>query len=227
MMIKVGIIGDSMLHRKSLLLAINLFGKMQAVVDAPPDVLLMNKLRGRQVDVVVLDLHHTELSPLTVCEMVKRNLPSSKLLVIDHAFTIDSAANLFAAGATGIITPGIILIELKAAISTLFSESAVPAELEHLLLLNKGYHHPEQIAAQKPAGRETTFTKREIEVIRLIGHEMTSTEIARKLNVAHSTIETHRQSIMEKTGSKNFIGVLIYALRNNYIHIDDLPLKRS
>ena len=59
---------------------------------------------------------------------------------------------------------------------------------------------------------------REMEVLRLItGAELTNDEIAQKLNVSKRTIEFHRKNIMKKTGCKNLVQLVKYALKNGFI----------
>jgi DNA-binding NarL/FixJ family response regulator len=66
------------------------------------------------------------------------------------------------------------------------------------------------------------LTTREIEIIQLATKEKCSKEIADLLNISTRTVEKHRKHIMEKTDSKNFIGVILYALKKDIISLDDL-----
>jgi DNA-binding CsgD family transcriptional regulator len=42
------------------------------------------------------------------------------------------------------------------------------------------------------------------------------------LFISTRTVENHRKRIIEKTQAKNFIGVVLYALKINAINIDDI-----
>ena len=46
--------------------------------------------------------------------------------------------------------------------------------------------------------------------------------MADELNIAHRTVEAHRRHIIEKTNSKNIIGVVVYALKCKLITLDDI-----
>lgn len=48
-----------------------------------------------------------------------------------------------------------------------------------------------------------TFTKREIEVLTLIGEGFSSKQIAGKLFISINTVETHRRHLLEKMQVKN------------------------
>lgn len=59
-----------------------------------------------------------------------------------------------------------------------------------------------------PKATNPLFSKREMEIIRLISVGYTSTEIAEKLFIAHNTVNTHRKNILRKADCRN-LGQLI------------------
>jgi DNA-binding NarL/FixJ family response regulator len=63
--------------------------------------------------------------------------------------------------------------------------------------------------------KETFLTPRELDVLKLIINEYTSQEIAEKLSLSQYTVDTHRKSIYRKTGAKNLIGLVRYAIDRN------------
>jgi DNA-binding CsgD family transcriptional regulator len=65
------------------------------------------------------------------------------------------------------------------------------------------------------------LTDREIEIIKMACVELSSKEIADRLCISARTVENHRKRIMEKTRTKNFIGVVLYALKINAIALED------
>ncbi|MGL5891445.1 MAG: response regulator transcription factor, partial [Bacteroidia bacterium] len=64
-----------------------------------------------------------------------------------------------------------------------------------------------------PAG----LTAREIEILQLICHEFTAAEIAEKLFLSVRTVEGHRNNLLEKTGSKNAAGLVMFAVKNRIV----------
>lgn len=62
---------------------------------------------------------------------------------------------------------------------------------------------------------EIEFTNRELDVLRLIMEENTTSEIADKLQISPYTVEGHRKNLLQKTNSKNVVGLIKYALLNN------------
>lgn len=62
------------------------------------------------------------------------------------------------------------------------------------------------------------LSKREMEVLMLISEEMTSKEIASKLGLSESTIETHRKNLLLKLKAKSVVGLIKAAIKNGIIN---------
>lgn len=62
------------------------------------------------------------------------------------------------------------------------------------------------------------LSPREIEIITLISLEYSGKEISEQLFISIHTVETHRKNIMKKLQTKNTIGLVKYALKNNLIN---------
>jgi DNA-binding NarL/FixJ family response regulator len=63
------------------------------------------------------------------------------------------------------------------------------------------------------------FTRRELEVLDLICTGSSNMEIADQLFLSLRTIEGHKSKLISKTGVKNSIGLVMYALKNRIIEI--------
>jgi len=61
------------------------------------------------------------------------------------------------------------------------------------------------------------LSERETEIITLISLEYSAREISEELFISINTVETHRKNIMKKLNTKNVIGLVKYALKNNLI----------
>ena len=61
------------------------------------------------------------------------------------------------------------------------------------------------------------LTDREREVLLLVCEEMTSAEIAKRLHIASTTVETHRQNIAKKLGTSSVVGQVRAAIRGGLI----------
>lgn len=59
------------------------------------------------------------------------------------------------------------------------------------------------------------ITSRETEIIKLICDQYSSEEIADKLCLSAKTVKRHRQIMFDKTGVKNVVGLVLFAIKNN------------
>ena len=67
----------------------------------------------------------------------------------------------------------------------------------------------------------TYFTKRENEILNLICKQYTTIEIAEKLFISPRTVEGHRNNLLTKTASKNIAGLVVYAIQNKLVILDE------
>ncbi len=64
---------------------------------------------------------------------------------------------------------------------------------------------------------QSNLSKREFEIIRLIGKGLNSKTIGEHLFISRHTVDTYRRTILEKTNCKNAAELISYATRNNLI----------
>jgi DNA-binding NarL/FixJ family response regulator len=75
------------------------------------------------------------------------------------------------------------------------------------IIVNRFNVKPEAKRSGQSAGG-ALLSAREIELIKLIGEELTMREIAQKLFISEHTVKTHRKNIMAKMEVKNTAGLM-------------------
>lgn len=61
------------------------------------------------------------------------------------------------------------------------------------------------------------LTRREVEVLKLVCQQMTTEEIANKLFISVKTVNGHRNNLLQKTGSRNVTGLVMYAVKHRIV----------
>lgn len=61
------------------------------------------------------------------------------------------------------------------------------------------------------------LSKQEERILQLICQEKSNQEISEHLFIAKSTVEWHKNQLLEKTGSKNVVGLVKFAIKKNLI----------
>lgn len=92
-----------------------------------------------------------------------------------------------------------------------------------LLLLHQGGHPGGKHLPQLPQVlQQKVLSDREQEVLSLIVQGYINKEIASQLNIALSTVVTHRKNIMDKLGVKSVSALTIYAIMHGYVDINKI-----
>ncbi len=217
-MLKVALADDHQLFRKSLRLMLSTFKGVEVVLEAENGEHLLELMAGTHVDLLLLDIQMPHMDGYQACIKVRKAFPEVKILILSQLTSKESVHKVMECGANGF-----------------FSKNTDPAQLENAIrsIRDKDFYFGTDLGTvlrdailwHKQNQSQYTvmpISKREVEVIRLACQELSSMEIADRLNINVRTVETHRKRIMEKTNSKNFIGVILYALHNKIIQLEEL-----
>ena len=95
--------------------------------------------------------------------------------------------------------------------------------IRSLLSLQQSAHaHGRNLPLMPKVLQRKVLSDREIEVMNLIVQGFINKEIAEQLNIALSTVVTHRRNIMEKLGVKSVSALTIYAVTHGYVDISKI-----
>lgn len=165
---------------------------------------LINRLQSSPADMVLLDLNMPHLDGIKTLEILKRDFPKIKVIVLTNYNQPQLIEVVKKLGAHGYLlknTPSAILKEAisKVANGELYFEEEVPTDTEANHYFIDDFMKKYQL------------TKREVEIIRMIGKELTSKQIGDNLFISEFTVSTHRRNIMKKLNAKNVAGLLKFA----------------
>lgn len=74
---------------------------------------------------------------------------------------------------------------------------------------------PRPLRAPHPA--PTRFSRRELEVLRLVVDDRCNQEIADRLFLSVRTVESHRRALLQKSGTRTLAGLVAWALREGMV----------
>jgi two-component system response regulator DegU len=219
-MLKVGIVDDHRLFRKSLALLIGTFDDTEVHIDACNGREFLDKLEDTPIDLVLLDIEMPEMDGFATCAYLREHYPEIKVLIVSQLTTRESIHKIMELGADGYFTKNSDPAQLEQAITSLH-QNGFYFGMELGNVLREAILWEKKKLA-KPADLPVALTPREIEIITMAARELSSTEIAAALNINVRTVDGHRNRLIEKTGAKNFIGVVLYALRHQFFLLEDL-----
>ncbi len=218
-MLRIAVTDDHTLFRKSLSFLINSFKNMEVVLEASNGQELLEKLKHQSIDILLLDLQMPKMDGFQTYQRLNTEYPDIKVLVLTFLNEVEIIRKIMELGVHGY-----------------FTKNTDPNELERALLkLNEdGFYFEKSLAniikdiIEKPPlnisieQQPVTFTERETEILRLTLKEYSGIEIADTLYISPKTVEKHKRNLMEKTQSKNFIGVIMYAFSYEILSLNEL-----
>ena len=176
-------------------------------------------------DIAIVDLSMPELDGLEVTRQIKRESPSTEVLIYTMYDTPRLVREVLAAGARGYVLKSDTARQLISAVEALsehkpfFTSVVSESILEGYLQFVSG--DDPSVVRKGAAGAPNPLTKREREIVQLLAENLTNKEIATKLSISVKTVETHRSAIMKKLGLSSIVELVYYALRNKLVELED------
>ncbi len=157
----------------------------------------LEKIKQLKPNVVLLDLGLRSHNSLHVVEVVKRDFPMAKIIVMDLAPVQADILQYVKAGANGFILKDASLNDLLITIRAVADGSTILPPLLIDSLFSQIIEHAVREGKTKIKSA-VRMTAREREVILHLGEGMSNKEIGQKMRVSNYTIKSHIHNIMEK-----------------------------
>lgn len=155
-------------------------------------------------DIVLLDINLPDQSGMDVCkELMKRNA-SLKILALTNFDQLTYLQGMKDAGARGYLLKNSSSEEIQKALEE------VSADREYWL-------GKTDVKQSIDDHNQLLLTRREVEVLKLIAEGLTNQEIADKLFISASTVDTHRKNLISKLNVKNTAALVRTAVENKII----------
>jgi len=165
-------------------------------------------LAANEADVILLDVNLPGQDGIEMCKIIKKHYPDIKIIGLTTFSQASFITSMLRNGASGYLFKNASEAELTEAILTVHAGKRYLSDEVHEKLISK--------ATQQASGKSgfiPKLTRREKEVLELIMEECTTQEIAKRLFLSVSTVETHRMNLCSKLGAKNVAGLVKNAIK--------------
>lgn len=209
-MIDVIVCDDHPVVRKGLTWIIQSGLEVRSIREAGDSQALLDLVRERPGDVVLLDVGLPGRGGLDVLRQLRQEWPRLPVLMLSVHPADHYAVRALRAGASGYLTKDLATQELVKAVQTVTGgHRYVTPEVAEQLADDLG----------RPADREPheTLSDREFEVLALIGSGKTVSQIAIDLRLSYNTISTYRARVLAKLGLKTDSDIVRYTLRHGLV----------
>ena len=213
-MLKVFITDDHELYLEGLVLLLNKQPGIQVVGSALTGKELLQKLPEVDVDILLLDVHLPDTGEEELLKKIRTVHPDLKILYLTIMRGTRYIHKLIRHDIHGYILKNTSIEELVKALKTVSEGKKYFSREINIIDTDQDFRNTVTIEDKKV---DEILSKREIEVLTLICKEYSNSEIAEKLFLSVSTVETHRKNLIAKLGVNNTVGLVKFALRNNLI----------
>ncbi len=200
---------DHPMYREGVVRAMRDTGRIHVVAEVGDGRAALDAIREHRPAVALLDYRMPELDGLAVVAAAARESLPTRVLLLSATEDPATVYEALAAGAVGYLTKESDRDEIVAAV---------------ISCANGGGYMPSQIASglanevrQRSRGDATLLSPREAEVIILIADGLSVPDIAKRLQLAPTTVRTHVQHLYEKLGVSDRAAAVAEAMRRRLV----------
>lgn len=214
--IKILIADDHHIFREGFKVLLKNQHEIELVGEAENGRELLEMAAKLQPDVAIVDIKMPVMDGIEACKHIKKKFPDMKVIALSMFNDDNLIVDMLEAGAKGYLLKNTNKNELIQATKAVYEGStyyctATSNKLAKMIAeskFNPYRNHPVK-----------KFTSRETDIMKLVCDQYTNKEIATTLGLSIRTVESHREKIQEKTGAKNAIGVVIYAIKHGIYEV--------
>lgn len=209
--ITVVVIDDNRVLREALAAMLGGLADIHAVASADADFTL---IAAAKPHVLLLDVGLRDEDSLRVASRLTKEHPAAKVIAMDLFPVNEEIREFVNAGVAGFVLKDASFDEFVATIrSVAGGKKVLPPQMAESLF--------SQIAKASDGHDDARtlddvrMTRREREVIELIGEGLSNKEIAKRLNIASHTVKSHVRNVMEKLALHSRLQIAAYSHRQD------------
>jgi two-component system NarL family response regulator len=216
MSIRILLVDDHQMMRDGLRAILDLEDALDVVGEAGNGYEALELAETLRPDVVVMDIGMKDLNGIEATRQIRAQSPQAKVIALSTYSDESYVLGMFEAGATGYVLKDAAVEEMRRAIRAvaagqhfLSPEIAGSVVASHL----RG-------SSQDHAAAASTLAPRERQILQLLAEGHTSSEIARRLHIATTTVDSHRRNIMKKLDLHSVAELTKYAIREGLTSLE-------
>ncbi|WP_432673136.1 response regulator transcription factor [Flavobacterium sp. SM2513] len=202
-MITIVIAEDHQALIDGIKLALNLEPDIEVIGEANDGEELIKLVRLQKPHVVLTDIRMPKCDGITATRTIKEEFPMIQVVAFSMFDQAEAVSQMREAGASGYIMKNSSLAKVVEAIRTVAKNETF---FDTSIVADKTGVNQEEIV----------LSKREKEILRLIGEGNSSNEISEILSIGKSTVDTHRKNILKKLSIQGKSDLVRFAVERKY-----------
>ncbi len=200
------IVDDHKLFRSGLKYILEESNLYQVVAEASNGAEFLDLLKKHLPDLVILDINMPVINGIEAAKRAIAMYPDLNILILSMHSESEYYTTLLETGVKGFVLKDADNEEFFTAIQTVLRGGTY---FSQELLMN--------IIRKESRITSVKLTRREREVLELLSKGHSNQEISGFLKISQRTVERHRTILLEKTGSRNSVSLIVYAIKNELI----------
>jgi DNA-binding NarL/FixJ family response regulator len=215
--IKIIIVDDHKLFREGLNYVVSQMDGFEIVGEASSGKDFLEMIDSIDVDIVLMDICMPDIDGIETTAKAVEKRPNIKIVALTMFCDEEYYYKMIQAGVSGYILKESGKEELETAIHAVAAgENYFSQKLLHNIIKNL---HNSKTFKVPVNSNEIKLTSRETEILKLICQGLSNSEISDRISLSPRTVEGHKSNLISKTGVKNSVSLVIYALKNHLIDI--------
>ncbi len=207
---RIIIADDHGIVREGLRLLIDKQPDMEVIGEAEDGLMVVRLAKELLPDVVIMDISMPNLNGVQATQLILRENPNAKVVVLSMYFNRDFVMETLNAGALGYVLKSCVLDELLRAIRTVAANEHYLSPRVADILVEDYISHLPAAKNKSIAGR---LTSRECQILQLLAEGKSIKQIALRLNISPKTADANRRQIMDKLDISSVAELTKYAIR--------------
>lgn len=203
---RVLICDDHPIIRRGLRVSLGSMNAVEVCGEASNGVEALKETKRTSPDLLLLDLALPDIDGMEVLRRIRREVPTTDVLVVSMSDSKEHARRALLLGARGYLLKTVEGNELASAIECIrggglfFCHSTDGRDSLPPKRSAKKVEHPQ------------TLSVRQAQILKFVADGKTNRQTASILNISHRTVEEHRKRIMEKLGLQSIAELVRYAV---------------
>lgn len=211
-MIKIALVDDHVIFRKSLAILIGMFQDFEIILEASNGKEFIHQLNKKNIpDIVLMDMTMPIMDGLETTKWLKQSVYHIKVIALSMIKNELLILKMLKYGARGYILKDCEPEELRKALLEVHINGYYFNELiTHKIKIDV---EKEKVIANQ------MITERELEFLRHICSEKNYKQISIDMAVSPRTIDGYRDALFVKLNTSSRVGLVLYALKNNLVQL--------
>ncbi len=217
--IKIILADDEELFRKGIYFLLQREPNFEIIFEASNGSELVEYLKKTTElpDIIMMDLKMPLLNGVEATKLIHKEFPGIRIIALTSYNTKSFIANMINVGAASYLVKNASPVDMIKTVNEVaqkgFYYNEIVMEVIHQNMISS--------AVSRTVLDEDFLTEREKEVLELICKQYSSAEIGEILNLSTRTVDGHRNNLLVKTNSKNMAGLVIFAIQNKIINLEE------